>query len=214
MRRIVIAGSCLVFVLSACGSDKKAATPSTTTSPVSAATTATTTTTTTAPVTSTSSMITTTTRGACPDTGTTGAASTRQAQPAALLTKVGVTTVACRDSVTFTFKQSGSAAPSCKIGYKPGPFTQDGSGQPVAVGGTAFVTVRCEPAYGYDFSTGNPTYTGPKSIKPMGAKHVREVVETGDFEGVLNWVIGLDVKRGYGIASGGVPVRQLTITFS
>jgi hypothetical protein len=210
MRRIVIAGSCLVFVLASCGSDKKEATPPTTTSPASAATT----TTTSAPVTSTSSVITTTTSAECPDTGTTSLQSTLPSQPAALLTKVGVTTVACRDTVTFTFKKSGSAVPSCKIEYKPGPFTKDGSGQPVAVEGTAFVTVRCEPAYGYDFATGTPTYTGAKRITPTGAKHVREVVETGDFEGVLNWVIGVDVKRGYGIASGGVPERRLTITFS
>jgi hypothetical protein len=96
----------------------------------------------------------------------------------------------------------------------PGPFTEDASGRPVAIAGSAFLTVRCEPAYGYDFETGDPTYTGPKRITPTGTRHVREVVETGDFEAVLNWVIGLDEQRAYGIASGGVPSRVLTITFS
>ena len=134
----------------------------------------------------------TTTTPTCPNTGSTDPRSTTAAQPAALLTKVAVTNVDCRDSVTFTFKKSGSAVPSCKVEYRPGPFSQDGSGAPVTVAGSAFVVVRCEPAYGYDFENGTTTYTGPKRITPAGTRHVREVVETGDFEGVLNWVIGLD----------------------
>jgi hypothetical protein len=136
------------------------------------------------------------------------------AQPAALLTKVGVTTSGCHDRVTFTFEKSGTAVPSCKAEYKPGPFVQDGSGKPVPVAGSAFLTIRCEPAYGFDFVAGTPTYTGSKSITPSGTRHVRAVVETGDFEGVLNWVIGLDQQRGYGITASGTPTRLLTITFS
>ena len=212
MRRIVIAGSCLVLVLSACGSDKKNATPrpttttaSTTSTPVTAAST------TSGPVVT---AVTTTTGVACPNTGSTIATSTVAAQPAALLTKVGVTTAGCRDTVTFTFQKSGTAVPSCKVEYKPGPFVQDGSGKPVAVAGSAFLTVRCEPAYGYDFVAGTPTYTGSKRITPSGTRHVRGVVEVGDFEGVLNWVIGLDTQRGFGISAGGTPARVLTITFS
>ena len=54
------------------------------------------------------------------------------------------------------------------------------------------------------------TYTGPKRITPAGADHVREVVETGDFEGVLKWVIGLDAQRPFTRApAAGTPTRQL-----
>ncbi len=210
MRRIVMLLSCLVFVLAACGSDKKAASPSTTTTSVSAAST----TSTTAATSTTSAGVTTTTGAACPNTGSSDPRTTPAAQPAALLTNVAVTTATCRDSITFTFKKSGSAVPSCTVEYKPGPFSQDGSGAPVAVAGSAFLAVRCTPAYGYDFSNGVTTYAGPKSITPTGTTHVRQVVETGDFEGVLNWVIGLDQKRAFGITAGGVPTRQLVITFS
>lgn len=214
MRRIVIAGSCLVFLLSACGSDKKNATPRTTTTTASTTSTpVTASTSTTGPVV-TAATTTTTTAVACPNTGSTIATSTVTGQPAALLAKVGVTTSGCRDSVTFTFEKSGTAVPSCKVEYKAGPFVQDGSGKPVAVAGSAFLTVRCQPAYGYDFVAGAPTYTGSKRITPSGTRHVRAVVETGDFEGVLNWVIGLDQRRGYGITAGGTPNRLLTITFS
>lgn len=158
--------------------------------------------------------VTTTTTSECPNTGTTDPRATTAGQVAALLTNVAVTNVACRDSVTFTFRKNGVAAPSCTVEYQPGPFTQDGSGAPVAVGGTAFVVVRCEPAYGYDFeNAGTPTYTGSKRIAGSGTKHVREVVSTGDFEGVISWVIGLDGQRAFGIASGGTPERRLIVTF-
>jgi hypothetical protein len=207
MRRMVIALSCLVVVLGACGSDEKAASPGTT--PVSDATTSST-----AAPTSSSVSIPTATTAECPQVGSTDARHTPAAQPAALLTDVAVTTAGCRDSVRFTFENAGTAVPSCTVEYKPGPFSQDASGKPVAVSGAAFVSVRCEPAYGYDFVTSTPTYTGPKRVTATGTKHVTEVVETGDFEGVLNWVIGLDAQRSFGITAGGVPTRQLTITFS
>jgi hypothetical protein len=211
MRRIAISVSCLVFVLGACGSDKKEVSATTTTRTRS------TTTSTTPPAATpppTPTAVATTTRETCPNSGTSDARLTTSAQPAALLTKVAVTNVDCRDSVTFTFKKSGSAVPSCKVEYQPGPFTKDGSGQPVTVAGTAFVSVRCEPAYGYDFESDTTTYTGPEHITPTATRHVREVVETGDFEGVLNWVIGLDAKRSFAITAGGTPTRQLIITFS
>jgi hypothetical protein len=210
MRRFAISLSCLVFVLGACGSAKKEVSTSTSTTPASSVATSTTR----ATSTSTSLSVATTTSEACPNTGSTGPRATATAQPAALLTKVAVTNAGCRDSVTFTFKTSGSAVPSCKVEYRPGPFSQDGSGKSVAVAGAAFVSVRCEPAYGYDFASGTTTYTGPKRVMPTGTRHVREVVETGDFEAVLNWVIGLDGPRSFGITAGGVPTRQLVITFS
>jgi hypothetical protein len=208
MRRTVIPLSCLVFLLGACGSDKKEATTSTKTTPVTSDTTSTTR----AP--DTSASVPTTTAEACPNTGSSGPRVTDQGQPAALLATVAVTTEGCRDSVTFTFRPSGAAVPSCMLEYRPGPFSQDGSGKPVAVAGRAFLTVRCAPAYGYDFTSGTTTYTGPKRITPTGSRHVRAVVETGDFEGVLNWVIGLDTVRSFGITAGSVPTRQLVITFS
>lgn len=214
MRRLVTSLSCLVLVsgvlvLGACGSDKKEVKPAaTTTTPAGAVTT-----TTVSPVT-TATAAATTTSATCPNTGPTAPTSTPAAQAPALLTKVAVTTAACRDSVTFTFRKSGSAVPSCTLSYQPGPFSKDGSGAPVAVAGTAFLAVRCAPAYGYDFANGATTYTGPKTITPTATRHVRAVVETGDNEGVLSWVIGLDQQRAYGIAAGGTPTRQLTVTFS
>jgi hypothetical protein len=121
--------------------------------------------------------------------------------------------------VRFGFLTKTDAPPSCKVSYQPGPFTANASGIKVTVDGNAFVVVRCSPAYGYDFDTGNPTYTGPPIITPTGARSVRELVETGDFEGVLTWVIGLDAQRPYTVAAATMPHgakfdSTLVITFS
>ena len=53
-------------------------------------------------------------------------------------------------SAGSTFKNP----PGYSVTYGTPPFTQDGSGDPVAVKGTAFATVSMQPAYGYDFENG------------------------------------------------------------
>ena len=40
---------------------------------------------------------------------------------------------------------------------------------------------------------------------PPGAQHVRRSSQTGDFEGVLNWVIGLDQQRPFAVTATGTP---------
>jgi hypothetical protein len=43
---------------------------------------------------------------------------------------------------------------------------------------------------------------------------VKAIVETGDFEGVLTWVIGLDGKRPFSVQATGTPRHQLVVTIS
>jgi hypothetical protein len=132
---------------------------------------------------------------------------------------VQVTSAGCVDLVRFGFMTTTNAEPNCKVSYQRGPFTADASGIKVTVNGNAFVVVQCSPAYGYDFDTGSPTYTGPPIVTPTDARSVRELVETGDFEGVLTWVIGLDAQRPYAVAAATMPNgakfdSTLVITFS
>jgi hypothetical protein len=116
----------------------------------------------------------------------------------------------------FGFIVKTGGTPSCRVAYANGPFSQDATGATVTVLGTAFVVVRCSPAYGYDFESGRTTYTGPKRITPSGTQYVREIVETGDNEGVLTWVVGLDSQRPFRVIPTTVPpgVSTLAITFS
>jgi hypothetical protein len=147
----------------------------------------------------------TTTTVACP--GLQGASTAdRRGSPAgstgALLTAVAWAG-GCTDTVTFGFRAADRQPPGYETGYRAGPIRADASGEVVAVDGRAFLVVRMEPAYGFDFESGAPTYTGPRRIAPAGGVHVREIVETGDFEAVLTWVIGLDSARPYQVVTTG-----------
>lgn len=218
MRRIAFLVTALVLLLASCGggSDKT----STSTVPETA-TSVTTDAPTTEPVTTFPNFATTTTAAPCPDSGeaTTPKTTGGETQVPALLHSVQVTSALCVDLVRFGFTMKTDAAPSCVVSYQDGPFTADASGVSVSVDGNAFVVVRCAPAYGYDFDSGKATYTGPPLITPDGARSVRELVETGDFEGVLTWVIGLEEARPFRVAVATMPQgatyeSTLVITFS
>jgi hypothetical protein len=130
-----------------------------------------------------------------------------------LLTKLDDISDHCVDHVVFDFK-SASDPPGYTVSYGNPPFNNSGSDKPVTVAGSAFVVVRFQPGYGYDFATGSPTYTGPKSVPVSNSNHVQAIVESGDFEGVLTWVIGLDAKRPFSVQATGSPQRQVVVTIS
>jgi hypothetical protein len=122
-----------------------------------------------------------------------------------LLTEVRSARQPCSDRVVLEFRDAGS--PGYQVGYQPGPILQDGSGDPVAVEGAAYLVLRVEPASGFDSGTGTTTYDGPGRVAPAGTAHVREVVRTGDFEGVLTWVVGLDEQRPFTVDTLAGPTR-------
>jgi hypothetical protein len=113
--------------------------------------------------------------------------------------------------VIFSFILKGQGEPSCGVAYDSGPFSDDASGATVKVRGAAFLVLRCSPAYGHDFESGRTTYTGPKDVIPAGTRHLREIVETGDFEGVVTWVVGLDARRPFRMASTTIPPGVSTV---
>jgi hypothetical protein len=202
----VLVAFVLLPLLAACSSSAKSTSPaeSTTAAPTTSATSVP------ASTTSTTAVVTnTTTTVACHTAGSTNPVKTSAAAHPALLRAVAATAEGCADRVIFDFTTKAIAAPTCTIAYDHPPFSMDASGAPVTVQGSAFVRVRCEPAYGYDYESGHPTYTGPKRITASGTRHVRELVQTGDFEGVLNWIIGLDAPRPFTAATATVPGPQV-----
>jgi hypothetical protein len=101
------------------------------------------------------------------------------------------------DRITFEFR-----APKPNPGGKTGipryeiraarpPFSHDGSGEPLAVSGNAFVSLVFHGATGYDFEDYEATYHGPAVLRP-GFDILREAVRSGDFEATLGWVLGLE----------------------
>jgi hypothetical protein len=101
------------------------------------------------------------------------------------------------DRITFEFRApkpnpGGKAGiPRYEIRAARPPFTQDGSGEPLAVSGNAFVNLVFHGATGYDFEQYEPTYDGPAVLRP-GFDVLREAVRSGDFEATLGWVLGLE----------------------
>jgi hypothetical protein len=99
------------------------------------------------------------------------------------------------DRIVFEF-QAPSPNPGGKAGIphyeirtaKP-PFSEDPSDRPIDVAGDAFARIVFQGASGYDFD-GNATYDGPRRLTP-GFGTLAEVVEGGDFEATLTWLLGL-----------------------
>jgi hypothetical protein len=145
----------------------------------------------------TPSTTTTTSGGNDPLAGasTSPVTTTATAQETALLEDVDLARHEGYDRVVFRFKD---AVPGYRVAYVEPPLTEDGSGAPVKVDGTAFVSVRMEPASGFDLNKGEGVvvYKGPRRIsgEDAGTSVVRELVRTGDFEAVLTWAVGLGDK--------------------
>jgi len=131
-----------------------------------------------------------------------------------LLTLVRTGADRCTDRVTFIFRPAGGETPGYRVQYRPAAQaqTQDASGKHIAIAGKAFLVVRLEPAATADLSGSRPenTYTGSSRLEPPGMRAVREVVKTGDFEGVLTWVIGLSSERPFTVTSSASPT-SLTV---
>jgi len=154
---------------------------------------------------------TSTTVAPCTFSGATEPAGGGTDAPTRLLTDVRVGVHDCYERVTFEFKpQQGEAdgPVSWKAAYEKGPITEDGSGRTVPVKGAAFLVVTMS-ATGADLSQeGAPaTYTGPTALSAEGSSRIQQVRRTGDFEGVLSWVIGLDRQRPFSVTTQGGPAR-------
>ena len=106
--------------------------------------------------------------------------------------------VAATDSggsrVVFEFDP---VVPGYLVDYIVRPVTEDGSGEEVTVEGDALLQVRMENASGARIEGEKVirTYTGPDRVPATGTGGVvTEAVDTGDFEGVVNWTVGLRKK--------------------
>jgi hypothetical protein len=129
-----------------------------------------------------------------------------------LLTAVTVgATARCTDVVAFTFRSSSAHAPGVRVSMVNPPFTQAGSGERVTVAGETFFAVRFEPASAFDVESGQPSYTGPKSIVGSGSQ-VRAVVNTEAFEGVVTWIVGVRAGDGFSYTTKSSP-PSLILTF-
>ena len=108
------------------------------------------------------------------------------------------------DRVVFEF--TTDSVPGYRVEYATRPVQRCGSGDPVAVAGTGRLLVRFEPAQAHD-EKGNPT-------PPLAARHsapgltaVREMTLICDFEGQVEWVLGITAPSPYRVSEFAAPAR-------
>lgn len=102
--------------------------------------------------------------------------------------------------VVFTFS---NLVPGYAVKNAEPPFTQDGSGNVVKVEGVSHLSVRLT-ARAHD--DGKPTLSTKRIAGPSGGT-VTEVVPLGDFEGVVNYVIGTSDTSGFRVLTLASPAR-------
>ena len=139
-----------------------------------------------------------------PDAGTSPVARATSTG-SAYLTAVSVARAGCADRVSFAFS---GRLPGYRVEYRTAAQaqTEDASGRHVDVAGSAFLVVRLADAgtaRSHADGSITPTYRGSRRLPPNGARHVREVVKTGDFEAVVTWAIGLDGRRPFDVQASG-----------
>ena len=109
------------------------------------------------------------------------------------LTHVALKSEDCISTVSFEFEPEAQVL-GYDVSYQPADTAkiEDGSGNPVEIAGNAFLVVKLTPAMTakIDGDQVTKTYTGSNRLP--GTNPITEVVKTGDFEGVVTWVIGLD----------------------
>lgn len=121
------------------------------------------------------------------------------------LTRVRVGAHEGYERVVFEFQ---GELPGYDVGYLESDPVEDGSGDPIDIKGTEFLSVRIFPASGVRLSDDSyeTIYTGPKRLSGAGAP-VLEVVRSGDFEAQVTWDIGLDSQRPFVVSTLSSPPR-------
>ena len=104
------------------------------------------------------------------------------------------------DRVVFEFR---GAVPEHHVRYVE-QLVEDGSGNPVSVAGNADLEVVFQGANAHK-ADGTPS-VGPRRFSP-GLTAVKEVAQTGDFEAVVSYGIGLDRRRPLTVSTLSGPSR-------
>jgi hypothetical protein len=133
-----------------------------------------------------------------PNASTSPQKSSNENRETMYLTNVTLGADKCTAKVVFGFEEQ-APGPGFDVSYQPASTAkiEDASGNPIDIDGDAFLVVKLNPAMTakIDGEQVRKTYTGARRIP--GTDPITEVVKTGDFEGVVTWVIGLDSRRSF-----------------
>jgi hypothetical protein len=186
MRSLAGAGA-LLLVLAACGGGSSNAKSTDTSKPAMSSST-------------TSSA---STPGSAATGGSTPPVSVAPTHPAAHLVAVRAARQDTVDRVVFEFTEQ---VPGYKVSYVKKPIV-DTSGKEVPLSENFVLQFHMQEATGFNLDSGQPTYTGPKQLKPAGTRAVGEVAQVEDFEGTLTWVAGLNAELPFRVSTLTAPPR-------
>jgi hypothetical protein len=105
------------------------------------------------------------------------------------------------DRVVFQFADS---AAGYRVAYTDGPVRRCGSGEAVALQGTAVLLVRLTPAQAHN-ADGRPMLV-QREMAP-GLTVVKDVKLICDFEGHAEWALGLASRQGFRVSELTAPPR-------
>ncbi len=94
----------------------------------------------------------------------------------------------CKDFERFVFAFEGGV-PGYRVGYVDRPITQCGSGNVVPVAGEAFLKIHFTPAQAHEIDSAEVTVSGRN--RTLNFPNARQLVDVCDFEGNVEWVLGL-----------------------
>ncbi len=106
------------------------------------------------------------------------------------------------DRVVFEF--SGDSIPGYHVEYADRPARECGSGQVVRVSSPGRMLVRFDPAQAHDES-GNPTAV--ERARALTLPAVKQLTLICDFEGQVEWVLGLAAPSRYRVLEMTGPAR-------
>ena len=114
--------------------------------------------------------------------------------------------------VVFQFAES--QLPGYTVAYTNQPPTSCGSGKRVDVAGKAYLAIRLSPAQAHAARGADQVATaGPPDRRPaLGPLH--QLTQTCDFEGVVQWVLGLREQLPYRAFTLPTPTRLVIDVFT
>jgi hypothetical protein len=125
----------------------------------------------------------------------------------ATLLAVRVATRPASGAERVVFEFDGDGVPRYEIAYARPPFSQCGSGQPVKVAGGAVLRVRLRAtrAHAEHGEDVRPTVT--ERDRTLDQKLLRQLTLTCDFEGEVEWLLGVTARAPYRILELRSPAR-------
>ncbi|HEY6110246.1 MAG TPA: hypothetical protein VIV56_15205, partial [Gemmatimonadales bacterium] len=108
------------------------------------------------------------------------------------------------DRVVFEF--SGSGLPGYQVQYATEPIRACGSGAAIPLAGSGRLAVRFEPAQAHD-TLGRVT-SAERALAPR-LQQVIELKLVCDFEGQVEWALGLAARRPFRVLEDSQPLRVI-----